>query len=187
MQLPVKIISRLMFFGMAVIAGPALFAQQAPAGDTVKAPVQAKGLMATGIIKDAANGKPLAAINISIPGYSAALTDDNGRFSIKVPDYNATLFIHGEGLQSKEIALKGRSNVVAGLYEETFNSVYDNAQLPFGAKPKNQTVNAIASVNMSDSWYRNTETPDGLLQGKTAGLSPIMRSGTPHVGSWLNL
>ena len=190
MQLPIRIVSRLMIFGVAIVSCQASFAQQAPAGDTAKTgknPVQADSHVASGVIKDAANGKPLAAINISIPDYSAALTDDNGKFTIKVPDYGATLFIYGEGFQSKEIALKGNSFITTSLYEETFNSVYDNVQLPFGAKPQNRTVNAIASINMTDNWYRNTETPDGLLQGKTAGLSPIMRSGTPNVGAWLTI
>ena len=79
-----------------------------------------KGVRVTGIIKEAATGKPLPAINVSVPDFSAALTDDNGKFSIQVPAYDATIFISAEGFQSKEIALKGRNNFVASLYEENF-------------------------------------------------------------------
>ena len=183
MQLLNKIPTRLMFLGLAIAGCSALQAQDS----TVTITAKKAELRATGIIKEAAGGKPLPAISISIPGFSAALTDDNGRFSIKVPDYDATLFITGGGFQSKEIALKGRTNVSAALYEETFSSVYDNAQLPFGPKPQNQSVNALASVNLPGSWYRATETPDGILQGKVAGLTPIMRSGTPNLGAWLSL
>src|SRR5882724_10025826 len=179
----------LLLLGFTVIACPMLQAQQAtdPAKPASAETTKAGGLTVTGVIKDAATGKPLPAINISIPDYSAALTDDNGSFTIKVPNYNATLLVKAEGFQTKEIALKGRKSVTAGLYEAAFNSLYDNAGLPFGAKPLNQTVNAISSVNTNDSWYRNTETPDGFLQGKTSGLQPVMRSGTPNVGAWLQL
>ena len=141
----------------------------------------------SGVIKAAATGKPLAAINISIPEFSAALTDDNGMFTIKVPDYNATLFLSGEGYQSKEIALRGSKNITGILFEEEYNSIYDNVTLPFGVKPQNQTVNAIGSVITVGSWNRPFETPDSYLQGKVAGLNPVMRSGTPNLGAYLTL
>lgn len=147
----------------------------------------ATGILASGVVKDAATGKPLAAISISVPDFSAALTDDNGKFSIKVPNYNVTLFINGEGFQSKEVALKGRKIVNAALYEESYNSIYDVATLPYGDKPKNQTVNAVTSVNTYDNWSRNTESADGYLQGKVAGLNATVRSGTPNTGAYLAL
>ncbi|MBS1566407.1 MAG: SusC/RagA family TonB-linked outer membrane protein, partial [Bacteroidetes bacterium] len=151
------------------------------------AQAQKDTLRVTGVLRDAAGGKPLPAINVSVTGYSAALTDDNGRFTIRVPDYDATIFVSGQGFQSKEIALKGRRTVEASIYEENFASLYDLVQLPFGSRPRNQSVNAAASVNLPGSWYRSTETPDGILQGKVAGLTPVMRSGTPGLGAWLSL
>ncbi len=102
---------------------------------------------------------------------SAALTDDNGRFTIKVPDYTSTVFVSGEGFQSKEIPLKGQNNVSARLYEETFNSLYDNVQLPTGTRPRNQTVNALSAISTEGAWNRNIETPDSYLQGKVAGAA----------------
>ncbi len=145
------------------------------------------GSKATGVIKDAVTGKPLAAINVSIPDFSAALTDDSGKYTIKVPDYDVTLFVSGEGFQSKEIPLRGESVANASLYEEAYNSIYDVAILPFGNKPKNQTVNAVATVSTGDNWARNNETADGYLEGKVAGLNSTMRSGTPNVGAYLNI
>ena len=140
---------------------------------------------ATGVIKDAATGKPLAAVNVTVPDFSSANTDDNGKFKIKVPSYNTTLLVVSEGFQTKEIALKGQKNVTASLQEETANSLYDMAQLPLGPKPQSQTVHATASINTYGNWNRSTETPDGFLQGKVAGLSATMRSGTPNAGAYL--
>src|SRR5947207_2164115 len=101
-------ITGFLFLSLVVATGSLAQVQQdslpkPAAGNTSKE----AALTVTGVIKDAANGKPLAAINISIPNFSAAHTDDNGRFTIKVPGYDATLFVDGQGFQSKEIALKG--------------------------------------------------------------------------------
>lgn len=140
-----------------------------------------------GVVKDAVTGKPLAAINISIPDFSAALTDDNGKFTIKVPNYDVTLFIGGEGFQSKELPLRGDSVANISLYEDSYNSIYDVAVFPFGSKPKNQSVMAVTSVSTADNWARFNESSDGYLQGKSAGLNATMRSGTPGAGAYLNI
>ena len=142
---------------------------------------------ATGTIKNAATGKIIGAVNVSVPGFSAALTDDSGKFSIRVPGYNATLFISAEGFQSKEIALRGLNNISVSLLEDSYNSIYDAVMLPFGSRSRTQTVNAISGVNTEGNWNRSTETPESYLQGKVAGLTPIMRSGTPNVGGFLSL
>ena len=142
---------------------------------------------ATGVIKDAVTGKPLAAVNVTIPDFAAALTDDNGKFSIKVPNYYVTLFVSGEGFQSKEIPLRGNPVVNISLYEDSYNSIYDVAILPFGSKTKNQLVNAVSSVSTLDNWARNNESADGYIQGKVAGLNSTMRSGTPNIGAYTNI
>lgn len=184
---------KLTIVGFAFFSCSALSAQVT---DTIVTPVNTNlpgikpgidTLVVTGTLKDAATGKPLTAINISVPDFSAALTDDNGHFSVRVPDYNATLFISAEGFQSKEIALKGTKIINAVLFEETYHSLFDEIILPMGVRSQNQTTQATGLVNTGGSWDRPIETVDGYLQGKVAGLQPIMRSGTPNLGAYLTL
>jgi TonB-linked SusC/RagA family outer membrane protein len=181
---------KLSIVGIAAFTCSALFAQPST-GDTIAVASSTKNTgksqVVTGVIKDAATGKPLPAVNVSVPNYAAALTDDNGKFSIRVPDYNTTLYVTGEGFQMKEIALRGNGTVETSLYEESYNSIYDNVTVPFGVKSRNQTTNAIGSVNADGNWNRTLEPVEGYLQGKVAGLQPIMRSGTPNVGAFLAL
>jgi TonB-linked SusC/RagA family outer membrane protein len=146
-----------------------------------------KGITVTGKITESSTGKTLTGISISIPGYSAAMTDDQGLFSIKVPDTNAVLTITGQDYQEKQVALKGKTIVKVSLYEDGFNSFYDQAILPYGNKTKNLTPYAVTSVNASDSWARAVETPDTYLQGRVAGLNAVRRSGTPSMGAELLL
>jgi hypothetical protein len=83
--------------------------------------------------------------------------------------------LRGEGYQSKEIALKGRRSVTASLFEDTYNSFYDLANLPSGSQSINRLPYAVTSVQ-ANNWARTAETPDALLQGRVAGLNAIRRS-----------
>jgi len=141
-----------------------------------------------GEIRDAATGKPLDGISISVPGFSAAITDEAGKFSLKVPSLFSTLVVEGEGFHTKEMALKGRSSVSTVLYETTFESVYDQVNLPYSKKLANHVTGAVKSVNVYDAWHRYSgESADTYLQGKVTGLNAVRRSGTPGIGASLFL
>lgn len=141
----------------------------------------------TGIIREAATGKPLNGINVRYKDFSAAISDSTGSFSLKVPDYLVSVTVEGQGYQSKEVALKGRSRIEASLYEDTYTSFYDEVVLPSGKLAKNQVPYAVASIQTESAWNRPFETPDTYLQGKVAGLNVMQRSGTPNAGANLFL
>ncbi len=140
-------------------------------------------LKATGIILDAATRKPLPGINISIPSFSAAISDENGQFTIKVPSYNTTLQVSSPGFQSKDVPLRGNKSVSVQLFDENFDSYYDPAVTTTGVLPKNEITSAIVSTNTQGAWTRNLETPDNYLQGIASGVTVVRRSGTPNIGS----
>ncbi len=146
-----------------------------------------KTVTVTGSITDAATGKPLQGITVRYKNNSAAITDSTGHFSLKVPDYNVAVTVEGETYQSKEIALKGRSKVSTGLYEDSYTSLYDQANLPSGRQSLNQVTEAVTAVYTQGAWGNSFETPDSYLQGRVAGLGAIRRSGTPNIGANLFL
>jgi TonB-linked SusC/RagA family outer membrane protein len=148
---------------------------------------RAVGPQINGVVNDAATGKPLPGINIGVTGYSAALTDENGKYKIAVPNLSAVVVISGQGYHTKEEALKGRKTISSVLYEENYTSVYDGAVLPFGPVLKNRTPYAVTTISPNGSWERGNETPDSYLQGKVAGLDAVRRSGTPDIGADLYL
>ncbi len=138
-------------------------------------------------LSDAATGKGLRGIRVTYKTYSAAITDSAGSFTLKVPSMNVAVLLEGDGYQSKEIALRGRSSINAALYEDTYTSFYDQSVEPFGSVMKNKTTFAGTSVQTNGNWGRITETPSSYLQGKVAGLNVIRRSGTPNIGASLTL
>ena len=188
MPVPIKIFPCVMLAVAAFTNTLNAQVEKKTAGDKmVKDTVVTKAAVVSGSIKDAATGKPLGAINISIGDFSAALTDEKGNFTIKIPNKFATLRIEGEGYQAKEIPLKGQKKIAAALYEDSYNSVYDNVKLPTKDRLGSQTTFATTSVYADGNWERNNETADGFLQGKAVGLNATMRSGTPNAGAYLAL
>jgi TonB-linked SusC/RagA family outer membrane protein len=151
---------------------------------------RAKGSKISGTVKDAATGKAVSGINISVPGYEGAITDDRGRFNVGVPNYDVVLVASGQGYQQKEIPLKGRKTLPdILLFEDAYVSIYDVAKMPFDQKVSViHQPNAVANVNTLGAWEPSIqETPDSYLQGKVAGLNVIRRSGTPNAGANLFL
>ncbi|OCX51697.1 SusC/RagA family TonB-linked outer membrane protein [Mucilaginibacter sp. PPCGB 2223] len=182
------------FTGAFLLASVAGFAQQSDTSAAKKTDTTVvvknkskSGIYATGTILDAATGKPLSGINVSVFEYSAAITDDKGSFSIEVPSYLDVLLISAQGYQTKEVPLKGRKSVSALLYEDGYTSVYNVAKLPFGSQALNTVSNAVTTINVQGAWETSNETPDTYLQGKVVGLNAIRRSGTPLEGADLFL
>lgn len=136
----------------------------------------------TGTIVDAATGKPLDGISISVPGFSAAMTNNKGNFSVKVPSFDAELLIYGPSYQQKRIALKGNKDVKIQLNDESANSVYEDIMTPLGEISGNHTTVAMTQLNRDNS-LSTAATPDALLQGTVAGLNAISRSGMEGAGA----
>lgn len=144
-------------------------------------------LKASGTVSDAASGKPLAGINVSVPGFSAAITDEKGHFSIKVPSADITLFFGGDGFQQRQVPLRGKQTVDVRIYDDSFESFYTTTALPSGTRSRNEVAAPAAYINPDGAWARNQETADNLLQGIAPGLQVIRRSGTPAMGASLFL
>jgi TonB-linked SusC/RagA family outer membrane protein len=144
-------------------------------------------VVVTGTVTDAATGKKLSGIHVNYKDYSAAISDSTGSFSLRVPSYNVSIVLEGDGFQSKEIALRGQTAVKAAMYEDNFPSVFDQVTEPFGTKLKSHSTSSITSVSGTNNWARTNETPATYLQGRVPGLNAIRRSGTPNIGAslWL--
>ena len=143
----------------------------------------AKGEVVTGQVIDAASGKGAVGARISVQGFSAAIANDDGKFTIRVPDYNAQLQVAGEGYQTRLIPLKGLKTVTVKLNDDSHESVYEPINMPFGKQLKSEVSAAAGQANVNGSWDNPMEFPDALLQGRVAGLNSVRRSGSPGAGA----
>ena len=182
----------LKYFSASLLAstlmGTVALGQQASSKEPIRASRSVDTVYVTGSVKMASTGKPVAGISVSVPGFSAAITGDDGSFKIGVQGLQAVLFISGEGIQDKQVALRGRTQVGVVVYDPSFRSQYETANLDFAIKPQNFIPYSMQAVNTDDRWGQSTaESPDTYLQGKVAGLNIIRHSGTPGIGSDIKL
>lgn len=176
----------------ALVTGTLAAQTDATAADTsivklIKPAAPKKGVPVTGTITDAVNGKGIPGVRIKVDGFSAAITDDQGSFSIQAPTYTSTLTIEGEGYDSRNVPLKGRNRIQVALLDDTHESFHEAVILPFGPVAKSKVTSATGQYNVNAAWTQPDAMADGILQGRVAGLHVIRRSGTPGAGANLFL
>jgi TonB-linked SusC/RagA family outer membrane protein len=145
------------------------------------------GLKVSGTITEASTGNPLEGMNITVVGYSSAITDKDGTFSLTVPGYSSTLLVSGEGYQAKEVPIKGRNQINIALHEAEFNTIYKTAYLPSSRQPMSHMTHAVVSLNTDTKFQTSAETPENYMQGRIPGLNMTRRSGTPGIGAFMAL
>ena len=79
----------------------------------------------TGCVTDAATGKPLTGVIVAAYGNQkySAMTDDQGRYELKVPDYTRSVVMQVEGYNLQQCAIAGNT-ADARLYDEAFSAHY---------------------------------------------------------------
>ncbi len=140
-----------------------------------------------GTVLNATTGKPAAGVRVSYKNFSASISDSTGSFAINLPGREVMLSVSGEGLQTKNVAVKGAQVIRILVYPTGFTSAATELELPQGRVSGTHSPYAAVGVQVNDEWNRYSETPDSYLQGEVTGLNVIRRSGTQNVGAALFL
>lgn len=141
----------------------------------------------TGVVKDAATGKALPGISLSVKDFSATITNDDGKFTLKVPSFFTDVIVRAEGFETKQVSLHGANALNVSLNYESNTSFQEAIVLPVSTLAKRNATVTASKVNVNSSWNRPLETIDAYLQGKVSGLDVTNRSGTPGAGANLLL
>lgn len=124
----------------------------------------------TGTVKDA-NGSPIIGANVVVTGseeLSAAITDIDGKFSIKVADGAENLTITYTGYQTLEMPI-GDSNVIDVTMAE--GDILDEVVVVgYGTQRKSNLTGSISSIKGSDIATSPVQSFDQALQGRAAGV-----------------
>ena len=107
-------------------------------------------------------------------------TDFDGRFTLSVQNPNATLVFSYIGLQTKEVALNGRTNISVSL-EEDSELLEDVIVIGYGTVKKNDLTGSVAAVKADQLNKGVVTSPTDLLKGKSAGV--VLTSGDGAPGS----
>ena len=139
--------------------------------------ISSKEIKVSGIIQDQ-NGVELPGVSISVKGMDkGTITNIAGEFSIMVsPD--ATLIVSFVGMETKEIAVKGRRNIVIVLKESSV-LLDEVVAIGYGKQSRALITNSISKINKEEFQKAPGQNPLLQLQGKVPGLSLQISSGQP--------
>ena len=140
---------------------PTAFAQSENEGDEVEMSIKkptrervVKDKFATtmlhGVVVDQVSKKPLAGIQLKVLGYDrySAMTGADGKFTIKVPEFATTLFVHSPSFMSQQVAINAKDtekDIQVFMMQEKFRPMYTEgttytAQACFDADAKDVTI-----------------------------------------------
>ena len=140
---------------------PTAFAQSENEGDEVEMSIKkptrervVKDKFATtmlhGVVVDQVSKKPLAGIQLKVLGYDrySAMTGADGKFTIKVPVFATTLFVHSPSFMSQQVAINAKDSekdIQVFMMQEKFRPMYTEgttytAQAGFDVDAKDVTI-----------------------------------------------
>ena len=127
----------------------------------------------TGKVTDSQTGEAMPGVNILVIGTSlGAITDASGRYSITVPDRNATLRFSFIGYVTQEVALNGRSTVDVNLLSEV-TGLDEVVVIGYGTMRKSDLTGSVVSANIEAF----NEIPNVNIMQSLQGAAPGVQIG----------
>jgi len=135
------------------------------------------------------SGEPLAATSVNVVGTAlGTYTDDQGRFSLTVPDGPATLRVRRIGFVQKTVPVPAAAeDMNIGLARDVLQL---ETQIVTGTATTVSSMNAANAVTVVSSERLNrvpAQTLDNALQGKVPGASITQNSGAVGGGTQIQL
>jgi TonB-dependent starch-binding outer membrane protein SusC len=130
-------------------------------------------------VKDAVNGKVLSGATITVKGGStSAVSDDNGAFSITVPDNNSKLVISYIGYVTQEITVGNRTALDIAM-QPVAADLGEVVVVGYGTQSKKDVTGSVKTLKSADFNKGIINSPQQLLQGKVAGVNVTSATGEP--------
>lgn len=140
----------------------------------------------TGVVKDA-TGETIPGVTVLEKNtQNGASTDFDGNYNITVADDNAILVFSAVGYRTKEVPVKGLSQVDVVL-EESSEFLDEIVVVGYGSKKKSLITGAISSIASKDIQSVSSQRVDQALQGRTSGVTVVSSSGSPGAGAKIRI
>ena len=136
-------------------------------------------LTVTGKVTDAKTGEPLPFVNVAVKGTTmGTTTDENGKFSLKVPDKNAALSFSYVGYEDVTLPLQGRIYLEVAM-QEVSKKLDEVVVIGYGVQKKSDLSGSVASVDSKELVDIPAADVASSLQGKAAGVVVTSTTGMP--------
>ncbi|MDE6154102.1 MAG: SusC/RagA family TonB-linked outer membrane protein [Muribaculaceae bacterium] len=135
----------------------------------------------TGNVTDP-SGEPLIGASIVEKGQpTGTVTDFDGNFTIKVSNSETTLVVSYIGMETKDVALKGRTELNIVLEESAYN-LNEVVVVGYGTMRKRDLSGAMSQIKSEDLMKGGSTDISRALQGKLAGVQIQQSDGAPGGG-----
>jgi TonB-linked SusC/RagA family outer membrane protein len=140
----------------------------------------------TGKVTDAGLGDALVGVSVAIKGSTmGAVTDINGKYSIKVPTTaNTVLEFRYLGYSSQEVVV-GTKTVIDIALRMDNKALSEVVVIGYGEVQRKDLTGSVSSVNMNDVQKAPVGSAIEALAGRIAGVQVSSESGKP--GSGVNI
>ncbi len=139
----------------------------------------------TGTVTDASTNEALIGANIyHEASEQGATTDENGQFSIDLPNQSATLRISYIGYVTQNVEVSAANNEIQVALKPDIANLDELVVTGLVSSVKRSNLaNAVASINAEDIAGQNDpQTLDNALYGEIPGVNIISQSGAPGGG-----
>ena len=124
-------------------------------------------------------GNPLSDVSVSIKGTKkGVITDQNGNFTITVPDGKTILVVSFVGYDVQEINVQDKTDIVVRLATTT-SKLEDVIVVGYGTQKKVTVTGAVAQVKGSELAKSSNLNLSNSLAGRLPGVTAVNSSGEP--------
>ena len=140
----------------------------------------------TGLVTDE-NGGGLPGVSVLVKGTQRGTnTDQDGKYSVEVPDGSAVLVFSYVGYNPQEVLVGNRSSVNVSLKPD-LKSLEEVVVVGYGLQKRRDVVGSIAKVTGEELNKLPTTSVAEALQGMASGLLIQNNSGHPGSGPSINI
>lgn len=134
-----------------------------------------------GIVKDE-KGLAVPGAIIQVVGRATKTTSDqNGKFSIDLPDKNSSVQVMFIGYITRIVKVNGQREIVVSLLPSS-QKLDDVVITGYSSQQKKDLTGAVSQIKSSDIDNMPVGGVDQILQGKAAGVSVTQGTGAPGEG-----
>lgn len=143
----------------------------------------------TGRVTSKDDGQPVAFATVAVKGFTAATaTNDNGEYTINVPDGGTTLIVSFMGMIDQEVNIGGRSIVNVVLESEGGVMLAETVVTAMGIKKEKKALGyAVQDIKADELMKNKNLNVINSLSGKIAGVNVTQAGGSAGAGSTIQI
>ena len=131
-------------------------------------------------------GEPMIGVSVVANG-AATATDENGAFSMNVPDGTASLTFSFVGFVTQTVSIVGRPTGIEIVLLENGELLDEVVVIGYGTAKKSDLTGAVTAISSKDFNTGPIVSAQQLISGKVAGVQITSNGGAPGAGARIRI